>query len=116
MTAKRILSVVPDASKSKSRKTKSTKPKPRKTKPRKPKLYTVTDAAAKGSRRDLLVSMRGRIATAVEDGGTPARDLAALTRRLMEIAKEIDSIDAITKQEATENDTPADEAFSSTAI
>lgn len=55
---------------------------------------SVTTAAADGSRRELLVAMRSRVATAVEDGGTPARDLAALTRRLMEIAREIEAIDA----------------------
>jgi hypothetical protein len=81
-----------------------------------PKTFTVTAAAAEGTRRDLLVSMRARVATAVEDGVTPARDLAALTRRLMEIAREIDAIDAATKQEAAENGASADEAFDASAV
>ena len=40
------------------------------------------------------MAVRFRVAMAVEDPATPARDLAALTRRLLEIAKEIESIDA----------------------
>jgi len=54
---------------------------------------SVSAAADSGSRRDLLVAMRARVALAVEDSGTPARDLAALTRRLMEIAKDIEQLD-----------------------
>ena len=55
---------------------------------------TVTDAADTGTRRDLLVALRSRIATTVEDPNTPARDLAALSRRLLEIAREIEALDA----------------------
>jgi hypothetical protein len=58
------------------------------------KVLTVATAASEGSRRDLLVAMRDRIATAVGDPNTAARDLAALTRRLMEIAKDIEALDA----------------------
>ncbi|SHU54235.1 hypothetical protein [Mycobacteroides abscessus] len=53
----------------------------------------VSVAATGGTPRDLLVAMRDRIAQAVDDPETSARDLAALTRRLMEIAKEIEVID-----------------------
>jgi hypothetical protein len=56
--------------------------------------HTVTSAAAEGTRRDLLVAMRSRVAVAVEDPNTPARDLAALTRRLMELARDIEALDA----------------------
>ena len=101
MASKRTLTVVPDDAVAA---------------PVEPRKFTVTGAAAEGSRRDLLVSMRARVATAVEDGATPARDLAALTRRLMEIAKEIDSIDAADKQEADEDAASSDEAFDSSAI
>jgi hypothetical protein len=55
---------------------------------------TVTKAAASGVRRDLLVALRMRIARAADDPNTPARDLAALSRRLLDIAKEIEAIDA----------------------
>jgi len=61
-------------------------------KPARPK--TITEAADSGTQRELLAAMRGRIAKAVEDPGTPARDLAALSRRLLEIAREIEAIDS----------------------
>jgi len=61
---------------------------------RKPHPKSVTQAADAGTHRELLVAMRGRVAKAVEDPNTPARDLAALTRRLIEIAREIEAIDA----------------------
>lgn len=63
--------------------------------PSKPKKKsTVSSAANEGDRRELLVALRARIAATVEDPNTPARDLAALSRRLLEIAKEIEAIDA----------------------
>ena len=60
--------------------------------PAKPK--TVTEAAKGGSTRELLAATRDRIAVAVEDPNTPARDLAALSKRLMETVREIEAIDA----------------------
>lgn len=81
--------------------------------PHKPK--TVTAAAADGSRRELLVAMRARVATAVEDPNTPARDLAALTRRLLEIAKEIEAID-VAAEETGDAQPAADEQWDSSAI
>lgn len=59
-----------------------------------PVQMSVSQAAESGSTRDLLVAMRARIATAVEDPGTPARDLAALTKRLVEVVRDIEAIDA----------------------
>lgn len=64
---------------------------------------TVTEAAATGSTRDLLVTMRDRVAKDVENANTPARDLAALTKRLMEIVRDIEAIDARSEQEADED-------------
>lgn len=55
---------------------------------------TITEAADAGELRALLVAMRSRVATAVQNPETPARDLAALTKRLMEIAHEIKALDA----------------------
>ena len=66
--------------------------------------------------RELLVAMRTRTAKAVEDVNTPARDLAALTRRLLEIAREIESIDQRAAQEAAEDVEIADEAFDASAV
>ena len=55
---------------------------------------TIVEAAEEGSTRDLLVAMRSRIAQAVGDPETPARDLAALTKRLVEVVRDIEAIDA----------------------
>ena len=60
----------------------------------KSKPLTVKAAADSGVRRDLLVAMRSRIALDIDSQDTPARDLAALSRRLLEIVKEIEQIDA----------------------
>ena len=81
-----------------------------------PAPKSVTKAASDGSRRELLVAMRARVATAVEDPNTPARDLAALTRRLMEIAKDIEAIDAAAKQESDDADSSPDEDFDASAL
>lgn len=71
------------------------------TPPSKPRTrrQTVAQAAASGDHRALLVAMRERIATAVADPGCPPRDLAALTRRLQDIAKEIEQMDLRAKEE-----------------
>lgn len=63
----------------------------------------VKAAADTGTRRELLEALRSRIAASVEDPKTPPRDLAALSRRLLEIAKEIEAMDA----EAADDDISA---------
>lgn len=55
---------------------------------------TVAAAAETGDQRQLLVALRARIASDIDNPNTPARDLAALSRRLLEIAKEIKALDA----------------------
>jgi len=79
---------------------------------------TVTQAAADGSTRELLVALRARVATSVQDPTTPARDLAALTRRLQDIVKEIEAIDLREKQdlEAKANEADIDESFDASAV
>jgi hypothetical protein len=61
--------------------------------PRRPRAKNVVTAAATGSRLELLVSLRARIAKDVADPNTHPRDLAALSRRLTEIAKEIEAME-----------------------
>jgi hypothetical protein len=63
------------------------------------KRKSVAEAAASGSRRELLVAMRDRIAKTVADPDCPPRDLAALSRRLQDIAKDIDSLDLLESEE-----------------
>lgn len=85
--------------------------------PARVKPKSVTEAADAGSTRELLVAMRARIAKAVEDEATPARDLAALTKRLVEVVRDIEAIDAREKQEATEHGGDvSDEEFDAAAI
>ena len=66
--------------------------------PVKAKPKSVTEAAKSGTTRELLSATRDRIAVAVEDPNTPARDLAALSKRLMETVREIEAIDARTEE------------------
>lgn len=55
---------------------------------------SVAEAAKSGSRRALLVAIRDRIAEAVTSTACAPRDLASLTKRLQDIANEIEAIDA----------------------
>jgi hypothetical protein len=77
---------------------------------------TVTEAAKFGTTRELLVATRDRIAQAVEAPNTAARDLAALTKRLMETQREIEAIDARNAQEADENVEVSDGEFDASAV
>lgn len=82
----------------------------------KAKAHTVTSAASAGDRLALLTAMRDRVATAVESADTPARDLAALTRRLLEIAKEIDVLQAAARKAEEDESNRADERFDASAV
>lgn len=85
--------------------------------PGKAKPKTVAEAAASGVHRDLLVAMRERIARTVSNPDCPPRDLAALTRRLQDISKEIDSLDLRARQERAESvDGDEDEAWDEKAL
>lgn len=68
--------------------------------PAKPK--TVSEAASSGTTRELLVAMRDRVAKDVQNENTAARDLAALTKRLMELVRDIEAVDARAAQEVSE--------------
>lgn len=96
------LRAVPDGAKA---------PRPRRKAPAK----TVTQAADSGTTRELLVAMRSRVAQAVEDPKTPAKDLSPLTRRLLEIRREIESLDARERQEGAGGD-PGDGTFDASAV
>lgn len=78
---------------------------------------SVAQAAATGDHRSLLVAMRERIARTVSDPECPPRDLAALTRRLQDIAKEIEAIDLRAKEEGADAaDVVADEEWTAEAL
>lgn len=74
---------------------------------------TVKSAAA-SSTRELLVALRDRIAGDIDEG-VPARDLAALSNRLLQIAEQIAKLDAEEKGDDVGDaaETP-DEAWSDT--
>ena len=83
--------------------------------PARPK--SITEAADTGTTRELLVAMRARIAKAVEDPNTPARDLAALTKRLVEVVRDIEAIDAREADSDEADDTLAtDEALDAASL
>jgi hypothetical protein len=85
--------------------------------PKLAKKQSVAQAAKDGSHRDLLVAMRDRIALAVSDPECPPRDLAALTRRLQDIAKEIEGIDQRRLEEGAGNGGEVEDgAFDSSAV
>ena len=81
------------------------------------KAKTVTEAAEKGTTRELLVAMRDRTAVAVENPNTPARDLAALTKRLLELVREIEALDARANEEAKDDASEVEDgAFDASAV
>lgn len=80
------------------------------------KKRSVAEAAEGGDHRELLVAMRSRIARTVDGPNCPPRDLAALTRRLQDIAKEIDALDHRAKEEARDDGISADEEWDAEAL
>lgn len=79
-------------------------------------IKSVEDAATRGTRMDELVQMRLVIARALDNPNTSARDLAALSRRQMEISREIESLERQAKEEAADGGISEDEAWSEEAI
>ena len=85
--------------------------------PPRPKKLTVAQAAETGDHRALLVAMRERIAKTVSDPECPPRDLAALTRRLQDVAKEIEQLDLRAKEEGADAaEVLGDEEWSAEAL
>lgn len=77
---------------------------------------TIMQAIERGDRLAELVATHRRIGKAVQDESTPARDLASLTRRQMEISKEIEALKRQHAEEAEAGATSGDEAWDSEAI
>ncbi|ADG96555.1 conserved hypothetical protein [Segniliparus rotundus DSM 44985] len=55
-------------------------------------LGPVARAVETGSEIDRLNALQARLAGAIDDEGTPPRDLAALTRRLQDVSERLDSL------------------------
>lgn len=85
--------------------------------PKKPvkRIESVSDAIAEGSRLDELSQMRRVIAKAI-DTTSSARDLAALTKRLTELSKEIDAERRLVDEEADNESVSEDEEWDADAI
>ena len=78
---------------------------------------SVSEAAASGDHRALLVAMRERIAQTVSNPDCPPRDLAALTRRLQDVAKEIAELDLRAREEGADADAlEGDEEFDPSSL
>ena len=77
---------------------------------------SVLEAADAGSRVDELVQMRRVIARAIDNENTSPRDLAALSRRQIEISKEIEALQRQKSEEATDAANVEDEEFDGQAV
>ena len=72
-------------------------------------------SAAADSYRELLVALRNNIAGQI-DAGVPPRDLASLSRRLLEIAAELEALDARAAEEGGSKGDASDGEFNPDAI
>lgn len=80
------------------------------------KRLSIIEAIEAGDRLAELEATHRRIGRAVQDEETPARDLASLTRRQMEISREIESLRRQMAEEAGESGVTEDEGWSTEAI
>ena len=85
-------------------------------KPESKKPLSIVEAVAAGDRLAELEATHRRVASAVQDEATPARDLASLTRRQLEISKEIEALRRQRAEEAVEGAIATDEDWSAEAI
>lgn len=77
---------------------------------------TITEAASAGDSLALLRGMRDRIAAAIQDEACSTRDLASLSKRLMEIAREIETQQARDEEEAARVTEASDGKFNAAAV
>lgn len=83
----------------------------------KPRKMTVVEAIANGGTElEILYAMRDRVGDAVGNPNCPPRDLAALTRRLHEIMRDIAALEAQESEEAEGAANTPDEDWSEEAI
>ncbi len=77
---------------------------------------SILEAAEAGNRLEELRSMRRRIARALDDVNTPARDLAALSRRQIEIGREVEALELRVREDAERGEVVSDEPFDAAAV
>ena len=86
--------------------------------PQRPPM-TVFEAAESGTRLDELIAIRSVLARAVDSSNTSPRDLAALTRRQIEVSREIEALriqEAVEAEEAGKSGSGSDEPWRAQAI
>ena len=81
-----------------------------------PRMMSILEAAEAGDRLEELRSLRRRIAKALDDPNTLARDLASLSRRQIEISREIEALQRQESEEASDAANIEDEEFDADAI
>jgi len=77
---------------------------------------TIEEAAEAGDQLALLEALRRRLAVACQDEKTPPRDLAALSRRLIEVDRDIKALRMREAEEAADARTSRSDAFDASAI
>ena len=77
---------------------------------------TITEAAEANDERALLVGLRKKLAQTIQDSSTPARDQASLSIRLLQINKDIQALDARSKEEDSDAESVEDETFDPEAL
>jgi hypothetical protein len=77
----------------------------------KPRKLTVTQAATEGTHRELLIALQARVAAAVQAPNCNPVALAALSRQLVLISKELSTIAARVEDEVGEAAAIPDEAW-----
>lgn len=77
---------------------------------------TITQAVAAHDRFAELEALHVRLAEAVQSKATPTRDLSALTRRQMEVSRELEVLRRERAEKETEGAIASDEAWSTEAI
>lgn len=68
--------------------------------PAPPKVMTILEAAEADDRLAELIAMRRRLAKALDDPNCPPRDMAALSRRQLEIGREIEAMKALAERDS----------------
>jgi hypothetical protein len=80
------------------------------------KLRTIAEAASSGTTRDVLIASRDRIARALDDPNIAARDLASNSKRLMELIRDIEAIDARAAEDGGAGAEVEDGEFDASAV
>lgn len=84
--------------------------------PPKAKKPTTIKAAVDASERDLLVTMRGHLATELDKGAVPAHALAGVMAKLREYDRDIRAIDARAAEEPDGKHEAEDGTFDASAV